>query len=148
MTGFPKLTKRTKEKKPLKRKSKTPLAKAKERAWSAFSLYIRNKYADNEGLVSCYTCGKRLEIKSMQAGHGIGGRNNAILFEERVVRPQEMGCNVYGRGQYAIFTRKLIDELGLEEYDQIVTQSRTPLQYKTQDYLDIEAKYAELLKNL
>lgn len=123
---------------------------AKKRAWKAFSLYIRTKNLDIFGAdsVECYTCGKFKHLKEMSAGHGIGGRNNAILFEERIVKPQCAGCNIWGRGQYQIFTRKLIDELGLEEYDSIVSQSRIPVQYKTNDYLEIEKTYKDKLERL
>lgn len=145
---FPKPLKKEKVKKPLKKKSTKNVSKTKAKAWSAFSLYIRTKYADEDGLVACYTCGKRAEIKNMQAGHGIGGRNNAVLFMEEIVRPQDMGCNVFGRGQYARFTRKLIDELGMNRYDEIVTESGKPVKYNLADYEAIEAKYKEKLNNL
>ena len=108
----------------------------KKKAWSAFSIYIRKKYSNDE-IVSCYTCGKVNHWKSMQAGHAIGGRNNAVLFNEDLVRPQCVGCNVFGRGKYAIFTRKLIDELGLKGYDELVSESQRVVQYKASDYQNI-----------
>lgn len=121
---------------------------AKKRAWKAFSQYIRQKYADENGFVKCYTCDKVLHYKEMQAGHGIGGRNNAVLFMEEIVRPQERGCNIYGRGKYSIFTEKLMRELGAEEYFEIIKRSNRIVQYKTNDYLEIEKKYKEKLKEL
>lgn len=142
---FPKPTKKLKKPKPPGRKSTKNVSKTKAKAWSAFSLYIRTKYADEDGLVACYTCGKRAEIKNMQAGHGIGGRNNAVLFMEDIVKPQCMGCNVFGRGQYARFTRKLIDELGMDRYDEIVKDSNKTVKYKLADYMEIEEKYRSLL---
>lgn len=117
----------------------------KKKAWSAFSSYIRQKYAGEEGLTICYTCGKVGHWKTMQAGHGIGGRTNSVLFNEDLVRVQCVGCNLYGRGKYAIFTRKLIDELGMEKYDQLVTESQKVVQYKSSDYEDIEKKYKVLI---
>lgn len=127
---------------------KMTLTKAKAKAWKQFSLWVRMKDCDHDGLVNCYTCGNKKVFELLHAGHGIGGRNNAILFEERVVRPQCVGCNLYGRGQYQIFTRKLIDELGLEVYDEIVSKARIPVKYSVQDYLDIESRYKEKVKSL
>lgn len=105
-----------------------------------FSKYIRliNSVGEN---VSCYTCGNVFHWKKMQAGHGIGGRTNAILFMEEIVKPQCVGCNVFGAGKYAIFTRKLIDELGLERYDEIVRMSNTPVKYTQEDYQRIYDEY-------
>lgn len=120
----------------------------KKRAWSAFSKCIRTKYTDNTGYGSCYTCDKRIYWKQLQAGHAIGGRNNAMLFNEDLVRPQCVGCNVFGRGQYAIFTRKLIDELGMAKYDELVSESQKVVQYKATDYQDIQKKYEDKLNQL
>ena len=127
----------------MKKPSKTL---AKKKAWNAFSKYIRIKYMNKDGTLTCYTCDKTFPFKHMSAGHGIGGRNNAVLFDERIVKPQCSGCNIWGRGKYAIFTRKLIDELGLKGYDQVVKDSQKIVQYKEQDYMEIESQYKELAK--
>lgn len=126
---------------------KSPLKREKDKAWKAFSLYIR-KNATRNGLVECYTCGIKKDIKLMSAGHGIGGRNNAVLFLEEVVRPQCSGCNIWGNGKYAIFTRKLIDELGMERYDELVRISNQSLKYTVQDYIDIQDKYNKLISEI
>lgn len=123
------------------------LKKAKEKAWKAFSIFIRSKDSKN-GFNACYTCNKLKNIKEMNAGHGIGGRNNAVLFDERIVKPQCVGCNIWGRGQYQVFTRKLIQELGLNVYDEIVKNSSNPVKYRASDYLEFEEAYKEKLKEL
>jgi hypothetical protein len=130
------------------KRTKNTLSKAKAKAWKAFSLWVRMKSKGYGEHVPCYTCGNLKLRKEINAGHGIGGRNNAILFEERVVRPQCVGCNLYGRGQYQIFTRKLIDELGLDTYDQIVSKARIPVKYTIADYETIEAKYKQKVAGL
>lgn len=103
---------------------------------------------NKDGTITCYTCDKRYPFKSMSAGHGIGGRNNAVLLLEQVVRPQCAGCNVWGRGQYRIFTRKLIDELGLDVYDELVQISGETVLFSVSDWEDKERIYRELLNNL
>ena len=129
-------------------KNKITKSKAKKKAWAMFSKYIRLSHADRYGLVICYTCGTRMEWKYAQAGHAIPGRNNAVLFMSEIVRPQCIACNIFRSGNLAIFTKKLIDELGLEKYDELEALSRQIVQYKTQDYLDIEKKYKEFIKNI
>jgi hypothetical protein len=84
----------------------------------------------------------------MQAGHGIAGRNNAILFEEKIVRPQCVGCNYFGGGKYAIFTGKLMDELGYQEYRCLVKKATQTVQRKAQDYIDLYEKYKNKLAEL
>ena len=51
--------------------------KAKTKSWyvkkldKVFSEYIRQKYADSFGMVSCFTCDARKHWKDMQNGHFI-----------------------------------------------------------------------------
>lgn len=112
-------------------------SKAKARAWKEFSLYIRYKHADELGNVLCYTCNKFMFWKESQAGHGISGRRNAVLFMEEVVRPQCKGCNIFGRGKQSIFTMKLIKEMGLKKYEALIDEANQIVQYKTNDYLEL-----------
>jgi len=127
---------------------KVSISKLKKRAWDMFSLYVRTKYAGPDGVVICYTCGKVGTIKTTQAGHGIAGRNNAILFEEDVVRPQCVGCNFFGGGKYGIFMDKLIKEYGAEKFSQLVMISTMTVQRKAKDYIEIYEKYKKLLVEL
>src|ERR1035437_9444308 len=131
---------------------KVTLSSAKKKAWKQFSLWIRlSSYAKNGGLdeqIQCFTCDKWYPIKNMSAGHGIGGRNNAVLFDERIVKPQCVGCNIWGRGQYQVFTRKLIAELGLDVYDEIVKHSSDVVKYRIADYQSIEEFYKLKLAEL
>lgn len=103
---------------------------------------------DENGMITCYTCERKFPINKIDAGHGIGGRNGAVLLMEQVVRPQCKGCNIFGRGQYRIFTRKLIDELGLEEYDQISQMAQETVLFSVSDWEDQERIYKQLLNNL
>lgn len=127
----------------MKKPTKT---KIKQKAWSAFSKYIRLKYADKNGMVECYTCGKVIEWKQSQAGHGLGGRKNGILFMEELVRTQCPGCNLWGGGKYSIFTQKLIEEYGPDKYFELVKKSNQVVKYTIEDYQAIEEKYKSKLR--
>lgn len=127
---------------------KKTLTYYKKRANASFSKYIRQKYADIDGYTTCYTCNKFAHWKDLQAGHGIAGRNNAVLYMEEVVRPQCVGCNMYGGGKYSIFTEKLIDELGLERYGELVKLANQTVQFKIFNYQEIEEKYENKIKEL
>lgn len=134
---------------PVPKKKKLSLKSEKAKAWKAFSLYIRNKPELIVGdLIECYTCGQWKFWKEMQAGHGISGRNNSVLFMEEVVRPQCVGCNVFGRGKQSIFTMKLIKELGMEKYEALIELSNQTVQYKVADFLEIKEKYKKKLEEL
>jgi len=84
---------------------KTEYAKAKEKAWNAFSKYIRLKYADKNGYVKCVTCSTINQWNdNMQAGHFVDSRNNTVLFDEELVYPQCYRCNMPLKGNKVKYT--------------------------------------------
>lgn len=131
-----------------KKVKKITATQAKKKAWLVFSKWLKYKYLRDDGMVECYTCGSLYPLEKIQTGHAIGGRNNSILFEEALVRPQCVICNVFKRGRYATFTYKLIKEIGIEEYEKLVEQSQQVVQYKVADFQEIEKKYKEKLESL
>lgn len=126
---------------------KTKLKRTKDRANEAFSRYIRNKYA-KDGMVGCYTCTAVNPVKQMQCGHGIPSRTNAVLYMEEIARPQDYACNILAGGRYKVFTRKLIEELGEERYNELVIESNRTIKYTAEEYLDIRDQYVKALADL
>lgn len=123
----------------MKKKKSLRLLKAK--CWRLFSEYIRRKDADAGGTERCYTCEGSHHWKELQCGHAIGGRHNAVLLDESICRPQCVRCNVFLRGNYPIFTTKLIKENGMEWWEgklegarQIVKVTRDDMEGMIQSY--------------
>lgn len=96
----------------------------KEDVWGVFSKYIRLRYADKNGMVECYTCGTKKHWTQMQAGHGLSGRGNSILFDEEIVRPQCKSCNIFKGGNYDIFHLKLMEEYGTDFLEKKLKQKK------------------------
>ena len=125
----------------------------KAKAWKLFSEYIRRKYADKDGIAECYTCGKRAHWKGegIQCGHAIGGRGNYVLFLEEICRPQcNMPCNtkLAKAGNYEVFIPKIIKEIGVDEYEHHVRESRKPFKRTRGDYEDLISYYSMRLEAL
>lgn len=59
-----------------------------ERLDEVVSRYVRQYFADKNGICDCYTCGKRLPWKGMDCGHCISRRYMATRFELDNMRPQ------------------------------------------------------------
>ena len=111
------------EKKKVKKKTPNQL---KKDCWSLYSKWLRVSYSNEAGICRCYTCGKTAHYKSMQAGHGVPGRGGYVLFLDEIIRPQCSACNIFGSGRYDVFVPKLIREIGIERYEEIVRESRVP----------------------
>ena len=109
---------------------------AKKRAWKAFSLYIRMR--DQR----CVTCGVS---EFLQAGHFIVGRHNSVLFDERNCHAQCYGCNVGRKGNIVEYYPFMVTTYGQNVIDELKLLDKKLVQYKAQDYLDIEEKYKSKL---
>lgn len=128
------------------------LKRAKDKAWAAFSVYIRTRdclrFTGDPTRGMCVTCKRPYPFKQLQAGHFISGRNNAVLFDDRQVYSQCYGCNV-GRGgahvEYFVFME---EEWGRDKIDEFRAQKNQTVKYKAFDYERIEAEFKEKTKSL
>lgn len=129
--------------------SKPTLSRAKKRAWTAMSLYIRLKYADHNGMVKCVTCPAVKHYKDMHAGHFIPKkRGNAIYLLEENVHPQCPQCNTFNGGMLIEYTKFIQDTYGPEKVDELLQESRKTVKYTVDDYLEIEKDFKERLNEL
>lgn len=130
-------------------KKKPSLKSLKARAWKLFSEYIRRRHADEGGTVECYTCQALLHWKyDAQAGHAIGGRRNAVLFDDEICRPQCYRCNCAMGGRYEIFAAKLIREKGLEWFEKKLEGARRIVKLTRSDFEDLIQQFKRKLENL
>lgn len=140
-------------KKPKKPKPLT-VGKAKERAWKAFSDFIRLRDSllttGTPHKCRCVTCRGFFSYQDIQAGHGIAGRAKNILFDESLVFGQCKTCNVFKGGNYARYHLNLIKQNGLEWFEEKERISRLPAEkpWRVVDLLEIEETYQKKAKEL
>lgn len=82
----------------------------------------------------------------MDAGHAIGGRTGAILFDEELLRPQCKVCNIWKNGNYTIYTTNLIKEHGMEWWENKLVESRKIRKWTRGELLELIEAYKERLK--
>ena len=133
-----------------KRKEERKIRKAVKKAkakpidaalWKAFSIYIRVRDADENGVCKCFTCG-RLTIwnKNTDCGHGIGRQHKATKYNEKNNHAQCKKCNGFEGGmrekykeemnkRYGGYTWELMEiaarksvKLGVNEIDTLTKQ--------------------------
>lgn len=113
----------------------------KKKVWIVFSKWLRQKYANSNGIVKCYTCDKSKHWTELQAGHALGGRKNSILFCEKAVRPQCVACNIFLRGNYAEFHARLQRELGVGILEELIALDKTTKQFTVGELKILFDKY-------
>ena len=75
-----------------------------------FSWYIRQKAANLDEFVECFTCGRYYHWKKIQAGHFMSRARYSTRWDEENVRPQCYGCNVMQQGRQFEFAKNLDKE--------------------------------------
>ena len=79
---------------------------------TVFSRFIRLSHADQNGDVQCFTCDFKASYKKLHAGHYISRYYKITRWNENNVKPQCMMCNIYKKGNAAIFRRNLVTLIG------------------------------------
>ena len=77
-----------------------------------YSIYIRRKDADTNGLATCFTCGIRRPWKELQNGHYVSRAHNNTRFDDFNCHVQCMACNVFKHGNMDMYAIKLREKYG------------------------------------
>lgn len=103
-----------------KRRSKAPsVSKLMKGADKAFSLQVRQRGANGEGINTCYTCGFKNHWKKLHCGHFLSRFYKAARWDFDNARPQCVMCNMWKKGDIVTFRTKLIAEIGLERVEAV-----------------------------
>jgi hypothetical protein len=97
-----------------KPKKQKTVAKLREEAAVLLQKLVRMKAADENGLASCVTCGKRQHYKEMDGGHFISRKWTATKLVEENIHPQCKGCNQYASGRHDDYSLFMVDTYGIE----------------------------------
>ena len=127
-----------------KKKKKKSVSALKRAAWTQFSIWVRTRGADSNGMNTCCTCGDRLHWKELQSGHFIAGRNNSVLLCERGVWPQCKICNIYKHGATILYYKFMLEKFGQEVIDELILISNQTRKWKAGELQEIAAHYKRL----
>lgn len=110
-----------------------------------FSIYIRLRKADDLGVVSCYTCGKKDYYKKMQCGHFMSRKYYSTRWEELNCQVQCYSCNVMRYGEQYKYGLELQKEYGKNLPEELLTMSRQIVKFSNDDLLDKINRYKQLV---
>ena len=130
------------------RKTKTQTLRKK--CAEEFQEMIRLESADDDGRMICVTCGfvGIVGENTMDAGHYIGGRSNAVLFTEDPpnCHPQCKRCNKDEGGAPEAYGQFIIEKYGEEVRDRLKALRYQVVKYYRSDYLAMRAEYRARIK--
>ncbi len=114
--------------------------------WRLVSLWIRQKDADENGMVKCVTCGDSYHWRDVDAGHFISRRNKITKFLEINLGPQCSGCNRFEDGRPAVFARYIDQKHGSGTAQYLESLSKQSIHISRIDYIQQIENYKEKLK--
>ena len=123
-------------------------AKLKKELDTIFSQYIRWYYADDTGMVQCFTCGVVKPVKQMQNGHFRSRKHLNTRWDTRNCRPQCVKCNMYDQGRQYDFGIKLQQELGKDIVDEVIKLSHQSTKLTKNDLIEMIKFYKNEMKDL
>lgn len=128
--------------------AKSEQQKAKEKLDAIFSKYIRWSHADENGMCTCFTCGKVKPVKGIQNGHFIPRNILITRFDENNCRPQCVGCNMFGNGKFVDFRENLVKELGEKKVKEMEASRFKVMKVDVHWYKAQIEKYKPIVKEL
>ena len=95
-----------------------------DKLWKVFSIYIRLRDADKNGIVTCITSGRRYHWKDVDAGHFISRRHLATKFNEQNVNAQSRHDNRFSSGEQFKYAKAIDKKWGAGTADKLLVLSR------------------------
>lgn len=92
--------------------------------WKAFSEYIRQRDADENGYCRCFTCGLIRPWKQMDCGHGIPRQHKATKYHEHNNHAQCKKCNGFEGGKRERYKEEVDRRYGAGTWDRLEVLSR------------------------
>lgn len=115
-----------------------------------FSLVLRYRYANEYGVVMCFTCGARGLVADIQCGHYMDRDNMAVRWSFKNCRPQCPICNENNDGARAVFEKSL--EAETPGITQLLRQQANEVFPVTRNYvslliIELAQEYSEYVPN-
>ena len=127
---------------------KSERSKARDKADKYFSDYVRQRDADENGMVRCCTCNKPMHWKASHNGHFQSRRYDSTRFDEHNCGVQCPGCNTFNQGEQFKFALYLDKRYGSGTAEKITIKSRMLSRRNRYDYQCIAEEYKNKLKKL
>lgn len=119
-----------------------------DKADKVFSEYIRRRYADDNGVTECFTCGKKDHWKKLQCGHFQSRKHYATRWNEENCQVQCAGCNVFRYGEQYTFGRNLDIYVREGLAEELNILSNKTVKYDNHDLMSLIEYYQNKLADL
>lgn len=129
------------------RQSKTKKL-AKQKCDKYFSLFIRHRDTQPNGIGKCITCGKFCSFKGLDCGHFLTRDNETVRYDEKNCNGQCHHCNRFKSGKQFEHGQAINEKWGEGTADALLIKSKMNAFRKKHDYEYIAEEYRLKIKQL
>lgn len=129
-------------------KKPTELKKLENKLWEIFSVYIRLRDSDNQGMGFCFTCKKPIHWSKGDCGHGIGRQHKATKFNEQNNHLQCKHCNGFEEGRKDLYKPEMDKRYGSGTWDRMQVAAMQTAHYSVPVLKNNIEYYYEKVKEL
>ncbi len=117
-----------------------------KKLWEQFSIFIRNRDADENGYVKCFTCPTIKHWKEGDCGHGIARQHKATKYDEKNNHFQCKHCNWAEGGKREVYKIEMDKKYGEGTWDLMEFKSKQKCN-RSKFEIDALEKYYKDLNN-
>jgi rubredoxin len=131
------------------KKPKSELVKLENKLWDIFSIYIRLRDSDSQGVCKCFTCGALKHWTKGDAGHGIPRQHKATKFNEINNNFQCKKCNGFEGGMREAYEKAMDKKYGAGTWNKMLVSSKQTMHFSVpllQNNIDYYTEQVRILK--
>jgi hypothetical protein len=131
------------------KKPKSDLKKLEDKLWDIFSVFIRLRDSDEQGICKCFTCHRRNHWTKMDAGHGIPRQHKATKFNEINNNAQCKLCNGFEGGVREVYEKEMDKKYGAGTWNKMLVASKQTIHFSVpllQNNIEYYAEQVRILK--
>jgi hypothetical protein len=132
-----------------KSKPKSDLKKLEDKLWEIFSVFIRLRDSDSQGICTCFTCGRLRHWTKVDCGHGIGRQHNATKFNEWNNNAQCKACNGFEGGMREKYKENMNKKYGPQTWEKMEIAARQTMKWSApllQNNIEYYTEQVRILK--
>lgn len=115
-----------------------------KKLWKQFSIFIRKRDSNEEGIAKCFTCGLIRHWKQLDCGHGISRQHWGTRYNEKNNHAQCKRCNGFEGGKREVYKVEMDKRYGQGTWDLIEAMSKRPSKWSQFEVDQLEKHYKAL----
>jgi 5-methylcytosine-specific restriction endonuclease McrA len=115
---------------------------------TVFSIFIRTRDSDENGICKCFCCGKIAHYKEMDCSHFVNRKHLALRWNEINCQTTCRSCNRFDEGNLPAFALSLQKKYGSDIIEKLLSQKNTTVKFTSFELKVMTDHYKELIKKL